>query len=124
MTDIERAQYNNLTQSQREDYDYQRKKHPNWSHNQIITKVMLEDSIGNIVDNGGGTLDPETLKDNPQFLKQVLEGAKAALYEAGIFISEVFEVIDNAISSLGYLIMTGVRYIGNKLSEFWDWLTS
>lgn len=124
MTDTERQQYNNLTPSQREDYDYQRKKHPNWSHNQIITKVMLENSIVNIVENDDGTRDPETLKDDPSFLKQVLEGAKDALYEAGIFISEVFEVIDNAITSLGYLIMTGVRYIGNKLSEFWDWLTS
>lgn len=85
---------------------------------------MLENSIVNIVENDDGTRDPETLKDDPSFLKQVLEGAKDALYEAGIFISEVFEVIDNAITSLGYLIMTGVRYIGNKLSEFWDWLTS
>lgn len=124
MTETERQQYNNLTSSQREDYDYQRKKHPNWSHNQLITKVMLEESIGGIVDKGNGTLDPETLKDDPQFLKQVLEGAKTALYAAGIFISEVFEVIDNAITSLGDLIMEGFRYIGNKLSDFWDWLTS
>jgi len=124
MTDKERDDYYKLSPQQREDYDYQKRRHPNWSHNQIIAKIMIDSKVEDNIIGRGGTVDPDELSNDPTFLKQVLEGAKAALYEAGIFIAEVFEAIDNAITSLGYLIMTGVRYIGDKLREFWDWLTS
>lgn len=124
MTDSERADYNKLNADQREDYDYLRKKHPEWAHRQIIAKVVIGQSIDGIVDGGGGTENPEGITGNPSFLKRVLEGAKTVLSETGIFIPEVFEVIDNAITTLSSLIMAGVRYIGDKLSKFWDWFTS
>lgn len=124
MTDKERDDYFKLTPEQREMYDDLKRTKPHWSHNQIIFKIKMDATTIDIIDKKGGTLNPETIVEDPSFLKQVLEGTKNALYEAGIFIAEVFEVLDNAISQLRCLIMSGVRYIGNKLSEFWDWLTS
>ncbi|MDE5629391.1 MAG: hypothetical protein K2I69_07505 [Muribaculaceae bacterium] len=124
MTDKEREDYNNLKPSLREDYDYEKKKHPNWSHAQIMAKIAIGESLGETVEKGGGTIDATELENDPKMLKEVLEGAKRVLIEAGVFIYAVFDVLDSAISLLGNMVMCGVKYVGNKLSEFWDWLTS
>lgn len=124
MTDKEREEYNKLSSSLREDYDYEKRKHPNWSHAQIMAKIAIGESLGKTVEEGGGTIDVNELENDPTLLKEVLEGAKRVLIEAGIFISAVFDVLDSAISLLSSLVMSGIRYVGNKLSEFWDWLTS
>lgn len=124
MTEAERQQYNNLSSSLREDYDYEKKKHPNWSHAQIMAKIAIGESLGKTVEEGGGTIDATGLGNDPKLLKEVLEGAKRVLIEADVFISAVFDVLDSAISLLGNLVMSGIRYVGNKLSDFWDWLTS
>lgn len=124
MTDTEREQYNKLSQREKEEYEYQKKKRPNWSHNQIYLKVIMDRQTEVVIDQKGGTVDPKTLVQDPVFLKQVLEGTKRTLIQLGVFIGEVFEAIDNALTNLGYLIMSGVRYIGDKLKDFWDWLTT
>lgn len=124
MTDKERDDYYKLPPKQRADYDYYKRSNPNWSHGNIIAKIKIMGKLTEELDDKGGIMDPEGLSNDPTFLKRVLEGARDSLYEAGIFISEVFDAIDNAITSLGYLIMTGAKYIGDKLREFWNWLTS
>lgn len=124
MTDKEKEEYNNLSLSLQEDYDYEKKKHPNWSHVQIMAKIAIGESLGKTVEEGGGTIDVTELENDPKLLKEVLVGATRVLIEAGIFISAVFDVLDSAISLLGNLVMSGVKYVGNKLSDFWDWLTS
>ncbi len=89
-----------------------------------MAKIAIGESLGKTVEEGGGTIDVTELENDPKLLKEVLVGAKRVLIEAGIFISAVFDVLDSAISLLGNLVMSGVKYVGNKLSDFWDWLTS
>ena len=119
MTYEEEQQYNKLSYSGRMEYDHIKSMHPNWSHSQIMTKLSTDITIGKMIENGR-----DVDVDNPAILKEILEGAKSFLIGAGIFIAAVFEVIDDALDALGDLICRGISYIGDKLSEFWDWLTS
>lgn len=119
MTNEEQNNYYKLTPELREEYDHLMKKHPNWSHNQIMTKLSLDAKTEVMVSNGK-EIDPE----DPRILKEILEGAKEILVGMGIIITAVFTVIDDTLDALGDLISGGVSYIGDKLSEFWDWLTN
>lgn len=119
MTYEEQQQYNKLSYSGRMEYDHIKSMHPNWFHSQIMTKLSTDITIGRMIENGR-----DVDVDNPAILKEILEGAKRFLIGAGIFIAAVFEVIDDALDALGDLIYHGISYIGDKLSEFWDWLTN
>lgn len=119
MTYEEQQQYNKLSYNERMDYDYIKSKHPSWEHSQIMAKLSTDIQIGIMIDKGKN-VDP----NDPKILKEILEGAKRFLIGAGIFIAAVFEVIDDALDALGDLIYRGISYIGDKLSEFWDWLTN
>ena len=42
MTYEEQQQYNNLSYSEREVYDWTKSRHPSWSHKQIMAKVAID----------------------------------------------------------------------------------
>jgi hypothetical protein len=106
MTAEEREQYNRLPYADREEYDHIARKRPNWSHSQIMTKVGLSHTMDKKIGKGED-IDP----DDPTVIKEILKGAKDFLIGVGLFIADVFEAIDEALT-----------YVGNKLKEFWDWL--
>lgn len=119
MTYEEQQQYNKLPYNDQKEYDHYKSKYPHWSHNQIMTRV----STGHVIDKRigqGKDVNPE----DPRVLKEILEGAKAFLVGVGIFIASVFYIIDETLETLGDLIYRGITYIGEKLGDFWDWLTS
>lgn len=115
MTEQERQQYNSLSWDQREEYDRIQRKHPNWSHKQIMTRIAFDP-------------DPfiEAKKDpnSPDVMREILQAGKAFLIEVGCFVWDVFALIDDAIDALTDMIDRGLTYIGKKISDFWDWLTS
>jgi len=39
----------------------QKKRRPNWSHNQIIAKIMIDGEVESKIIGEGGTVDPEEL---------------------------------------------------------------
>lgn len=119
MTGDEQKQYNSLSYDQRQEYDHIKRMHPNWSHKQIMTKLALDIKTIEVVDRGH-----ENPGDAPDILREILQGAKSFLIGVGCFVWDVFEAIDEAIDTLTDLIARGISYIGDKLSEFWDWLTS
>ncbi len=119
MTSDEQKQYNSLSYEERQDYDDIRQRRPHWSHKQIMVKIALEREIDKIP--GTGPTDPT---GDPEILRGILKGVKEFLTEVGCFVWDVFEAIDDAIDTLTDLIASGLSYIGNKLSEFWEWLTS
>ena len=119
MTGEEQRQYNSLSYEARQEYDDIKRKRPHWSHNQIMAKLATIINIDKMIEEGKG--NPA---EDPKLLKEVLEGAKAFLIGVGCFIWDVFEAIDDAINTLTSMIASGIRYIGDKLEEFWDWLTS
>lgn len=124
MTYEEQQQYNNLSYSEREVYDWTKSRHPSWSHKQIMAKVAIDISIegpDGILNKSGQTdINPT----DPSIMRAILKGAKNFLTGAGIFIYEVFSAIDDALDTLGDLIASGASYVGNKLKNFWDWLTN
>ena len=42
MTNEECQDYNKLTKEQKEEFDYQSRKHPKWSFMQVMVKVKLD----------------------------------------------------------------------------------
>ena len=119
MTSDEQKQYNSLSYDLRQEYDHIKRRRPNWSHNQIMTKLALDEQTIIVVTKGH-----ENPEADPEILRGILQGAKSFLIGVGCFIWDVFEAIDEAIDTLTGLIARGISYIGDKLSEFWDWLTS
>ena len=119
MTSDEQKQYNSLSYDQRQEYDHIKRRRPNWSHNQIMAKLALDEQTINVVSKGH-----ENPEDDPEILREILQGAKSFLIVVGCFIWDVFDAMDEAIDTLTGLIARGISYIGDKLSEFWDWLTS
>ena len=121
MTQKEQEDYDKLTPELQQDYNYIRSKYPNWGHNQIMTKMSMEPTIIDLLNKNKIT---KPIDEDPEILKLVFEGAKKTLINLGIAIDAVFEALDAAISTLTDLIWQGVKYIGNKLKDFWDWLNS
>lgn len=119
MTDSERADYNKLNADQREDYDYFRRKHPEWSHEELMSRISVGSSIDNML-KGGGTKKPEGIKGDPTFIERVLKGARNILRDMGIDNPMIFEVLDNAIRNLAALIRRGISYIGDLLESIWS----
>lgn len=125
MTNEQQQQYDSLPYSGREEYDWVKSRHPSWSHQQIMTKVAISISIedpdeGILGKRGQTDINPK----EPKIMEAILKGARNFLTGAGIFISEVFSAIDDALDTLGDLIVSGASYVGNKLKDFWDWLTN
>ncbi len=118
MTLQEKEEYNKLTKESKEDYDYQKRKHPEWNHNQIMARVSFETTITETIGKGGGNVNPK----DPKVLVKILEGGKRFLERLGINIGEVMRAINMAINSLKGLISTGIKYIGDTLSGILDWI--
>ena len=119
MTYEEQQIYDKLSSDKKDDYNHLRSKHPGWSHNQIMGKLAVSSKIDEILENGG-----DVNPDDPEFMTEILKGAKELLINLGIIIDSFFEAIDAALNVLGNIIEAGINFIGDKLKDFWDWLTN
>ena len=118
MTSEERDHYYRLPKAQQEAYDFYKRQHPNWSHNQLIARAGMDAKLEEVIDQGGQDTD----LNNPEIIEQVLIGAKRFLTNAGIYIKEVLDLLNATINNIQNLIMSGVKYIGDKLKDFWRWI--
>lgn len=117
MTAQEREEYNRLPKSVQEDYDYNKRKHPNWSHQQLISKIGFESQLDTMVDSGKD-VDPK----DPSVLKQILEGTKRFLKRYGIDVGKIMDMIDGAIKSLSRIIDYGLDFLGDLVDGAIGWL--
>lgn len=124
MTQKEQEEYNKLTPNQKADYEHKKNQFPEWSHHKIYTSIIISDTVLKKLDGDDGTKDATTLINEPDFLKDIFEGAKTTLEGLGVIADTVFAALDAAIDTLSNLIWQGVKYVGNKLKDFWDWLNS
>ena len=116
MTTEERQDYNKLTKEEMEEFDYQSRKHPDWSFNQVMAKVAFEKKVNTTIEQGGG--DPN-LKD-PTIWLTILEGVRTTLTKFKSIGRSIFIAIDSAITSLKGLIRAGIQRIGDVIDNLFD----
>lgn len=117
MTYEERQDYDKLSASGKKAYDRDVEDHPNRSHSQHLAKAKLSDVIDVNIDKGKNV-------DETSVLKDILTEAKEWLVEIGGISLSVLSALDDAISELGRAIGNGIRWIGNKLGDLFDWIFS
>ncbi len=113
MTNEERQDYNKLTKAEKEEFDSQSRKHPEWSFTQIMTKLEFEKMGNEVITEGGNNVNPK----DPAIWQTILEGVRTALTKFKSIGRSVFIAIDSAITTLKGLVMAGVKRIGNVIDN-------
>ena len=116
MTTEERQDYDKLTEQQKEEFDYQCRKHPEWSFKQVMAKLAFEEKVDETVGNGGEDVDV----NDPVTWVAILEGVKITLSKFVSIGRAIFVTIDSAITSLKGLILAGIRRIGTVIDDLLD----
>ena len=116
MTTEERQDYNKLTKEQKEEFDYQSRKHPDWSFEQVIKKLAFEEKTDETIGKGGKNVNPK----DPTIWLNILEGVRTTLTKFKSIGKSTFIAIDSAITSLKGLIKAGVQRIGDVIDNLKD----
>lgn len=87
-----------------EKYEYYKKLHPEWSHEQIVAAV----SAANEVTKAGKDANP----NDPDLIRSVLQGAKEWLREVlpDVF-AKVANFFDELINNVGKWVEKGLNYV-------------
>ena len=100
-----------------EKYNYYKKLHPEWSHEQIMAAVSIEMSAADKVTKAGKDADP----NDPELIRSVLLGAKEWLHEV---LPEVFAKVanffDDLINNIGKWIEKGLGYVINAIDYLYQ----
>ena len=118
MTIAENEEYNKLSLDEKDEYDFNLKRHPNWSHQQVMAKVAIARTTNTMVDETPGDIKP----DDPKIMAQILKGAKDFLESIECVAGDIIKLIDNALGLLASIIDAGINYVGDKLKQFWNWI--
>ncbi len=113
MTAEERQDYDKLTEKQKEEFEYQSRKHPDWSFNQVMAKVAFEEKADETINKGGVDPNPQ----DPNIWLTILEGVRATLTKFKSIGRSIFVAIDSAIASLRGLIRAGIKRIGDLIDD-------
>ena len=116
MTQEQRQDYNKLTKSQKEDFDYAKRKHPDWSFTQLMAKVAFEEQTVETIEKGGKNVDPQ----DPDTWLLILEGVKKTLSRFQSIGQFIFAAIDGAIQTIKGLIWAGVKKVGSIIDNLLD----
>lgn len=117
MTYQEQQDYNDLTPEGKIAYDRSIGDHPSWCHSQHLAQAKFLERIGITIGNGQDINKPEVVKDILVEVREWLGNACAVSFA-------ILSVLDNAISELGRAIGNGIRWIGNKIGDLFDWIFS
>lgn len=126
MTSKETEQYNKLSIDERECYDKYKKKHPNWSHAQIMTMVVQTGNAEKVVSNN-------TISDpnDPRIQKEILRGTSDTLQREypdifeviGGFLRKALSILDDIIDSIIGGVVNTVYNVGRAIGNIWDTIT-
>lgn len=116
MTTEERQDYYKLTKEQKEEFEYQSRKHPDWSFKQVIAKVAFEEKVDTTINGGGANVNSK----DPTIWLSILEGVRVTLTKFKSIGRSIFIAIDSAIVSLKGLIKAGVQRIGDVIDNLLD----
>lgn len=113
MTYEQRQDYNKLTEYQKEVFDFTAKMNPDFTFEQLIKKVIIDDNMNKTLRDGGKNVDPQ----DPTIIELILIGAKEALKRFSTIGRGVFIAIDNAIRSIKEKIDSGMQTIGDLFAK-------
>ena len=113
MTNEERQDYQNLTKKGKDIFDFQSNMHPEWSFNQVMTKVEFEIKTDVVINKGGKNVN----RKDPEIWLDILEGVRTALSKFKSIGRSIFIAIDSAITSLKGLIRAGIQRIGDVIDD-------
>ena len=116
MTYEQRQDYNKLTKSQKEDFDYNERKHPNWTFTQLMAKVAFEEKVDDTIGDGGKNVDSK----DPIVWITILEGVKTTLKKFRSIANSIFTAIDGTIASIKGMIAVGMRKVGDVIERLFD----
>ena len=116
MTDKEREDYEKLSRSEKEDFEYYATKHPDWSVEQLLKQIIIMRNIQGTMRDGGTNVNPE----DPITWEKILEGVKTTLTKFKSIGRSVFIAIDSAIITLKGMIKAGIQKIGDVIDNLFD----
>jgi len=113
MNSEERKQYNQLSAEAKKEYDHIAQSHPEWSHNQIMTKLSVSMSLDDLVNKGGEDVNPK----DPNFLLLVLQKARTWLGKFRTMAEGVLDAFDAVITTLKTAITMGLDNLIKSIQE-------
>ena len=116
MTNEQRQDYEKLTPEKKKDFEYQSRKHPDWSFSQIMAKLEFDDMTTTTIEEGGNNVNPK----DPTIWLTILEGVRTALTKFKSIGRSIFIAIDSAITTLKGMIRAGIQRIGDVIDNLLD----
>jgi len=110
----DRKSYEALSSKEKQLYNSIAQQHPNWNHNQIMTKLSIEIQTDKLVEEGNDSVDQLTIWE------LVLKQAKLFLERLGCIKRELINKFDIAITSVKNAIKAGLKEIGNLISKIFN----
>lgn len=105
----ELSEYNKLTPSQREEYDFCKKKHPNWDHKKLCTKVGFSQKTDEIIERDG-----DIDENDKEVMTEIVQGV-------GDWLEDMLPRIWDAVSDIFSNILSGIlNGIVNFFSEIFS----
>lgn len=96
-------------------FDEIRRKHPDWSDEQVWAAVSISMEADNTVEKAGKDIDP----NNPEILRSIIKGAQEWLKAV---LPQIFEklkaLFNQLLARLGEWIQKGFEYIMVYIGEY------
>ena len=91
-----------------------KKKHPDWSDEQIWTALRLDMETDAVIEEKGKDVDP----NDPDVIKEILDGARNWLEEV---LPEIFAKVkvffDNLLSTIGDWVSKGLTFVVDAIAR-------
>ncbi len=113
MTPQERQDYEKLTEEQKEEFDYQSRKHPEWGFQEVMVKLAFEAEADKTINDGGEDVDPNDVN----IWMAILKGVKTILSTFKSIGKQIFDVIDEEITFIQEQINSGIREINSAVTH-------
>ncbi len=112
----EKRDYNRLPKEAREYYDYQKSKHPSWTHVQLMNRVGVEMQIGDFFDKGKNinTRDPGFWKD---LIQRVDGWFRLNFSDLYLKVKDTFRRVTDELTGM---IVKGVQIVGDFLERLFN----
>ena len=97
-----------------EEYNFIKQQHPDWSDEKIMIKLKMNIELDKAVDKGQ---DPQ----EADVLRSILERVKPWLEQMGVA-GQIIVHVSEAIVELKETVEQGIKYVGQKIEDFLNWL--